>query len=105
MTFAEIRTLVRKGNYLFSDHADEERTKDNWTVDDIKEAILSGEVIEERLNDPRGESRLISGFSKKGEIIHVVIGMRFGFPVIVTVYKPSENAWTSGKIRKRRKYG
>ncbi len=102
MDFKKIQDHIRKKNYLFSEHADEERTKDNLKAADIEEAVLTGKVIEERLDDPRGESRLISGQTKKGRIIHVVIGLRFGKPVIVTNYLPGENRWIHGKIRKRR---
>lgn len=84
MTFKKIRELIK--------------------VEDIKTAILSGKVIEERLDDPRGESRLVAGLDRNGETIHVVIGIRFGFPVIVTVYKPDKDKWISGIIRKRKKY-
>ncbi len=104
MNFKTIKAHIRKNDYLFSDHADEERTKDELSVKDIEEAILAGKVIAERLDDPRGESRLISGQSKKGTIIHIVIGLRFGKPVIVTNYLPGEDEWIHGTIRKRRKY-
>lgn len=101
MDFKEIQNLIRKKEYLFSEHADEERLKDQLTVEDVERVILSGEVIEERLADDRGESRLISGKSKKGKIVHTVIGLRLEKPVIVTVYIPSEDLWTHGTIRKR----
>ncbi len=101
MNFKEIQKLIKKRNYLFSDHADDERTKDKLTAEEIEQSILSGEVVEERLNDPRGESRLIVGKTKGGKIVHIVIGLRFGKPVIVTNYIPSQEEWISGKIRKR----
>ena len=101
MNFKKIQEFVRKKNYLFSEHADEERTKDQLTVQEIEEAIMSGKVLEERLHDPRGESYLIAGKSEEGKSIHVVIGTRFDRPVIVTVYLPSAVKWIHGKIRKR----
>lgn len=101
MNFKEIQKFIKKKGYLFSDHADGERTKDKLSVEEIEESILSGEVIEERLDDPRGESRLIAGKTDKGRMIHIVIGLRFGAPVIVTQYIPSKEEWISGKIRKR----
>lgn len=101
MDFKEIRQLIKKKDYLFSEHADEERTKDKLAVDEIEKAILSGKVIEERLDDPRGESRLIAGKTNEGRMIHVVIGLRFGVPVIVTNYIPSKEEWIGGKIRKK----
>lgn len=101
MNFKKIQELVKKKDYLFSEHADEERTKDQLTVQEIEEAIIAGRVVEERLDDTRGESRLIAGVSKNGKLIHAVIGVRFEKPVIVTVYLPSVEKWIYGKIRKR----
>lgn len=100
MDFKEIQKLIKKKEYLFSEHADEERTKDQLSVAEVEEAILSGKVIEERLDDPRGESRLIAGKTNEGRMIHVVIGLRFGVPVIVTNYIPSKEVWIGGTIRK-----
>lgn len=104
MDFKTIKAHIRKKDYLFSEHADEERTKDSLPVDEIQEAILSGKVIEERLDDPRGESRLVAGKSKNGKLIHAVVGLRFDKPVIVTNYQPSKEKWKYGKIRKRKIY-
>lgn len=104
MDFKTIKAHIHKKDYLFSDHADEERTKDELSVEDIAESILSGEVIEERLDDPRGESKLVAGKSSSGKHIHVVIGIRFNKPLIVTNYLPSKEEWLYGKIRKRRIY-
>ena len=103
MNFKEIQKHIKKKDYLFSEHADEEKTKDKLKIKEIEEAILSGKVIEERLDDPRGESRLIAGESSSGKMIHVVIGLRLGKPVIVTNYIPSKVEWFSGIIRKRSK--
>lgn len=100
MDFEKIQNLVKTKEYLFSEHADEERTKDELSVEEIEQVILSGQVIEERLDDPRGESRLIAGKTKAGRLVHVVIGLRLGKPVIVTNYIPSKEEWISGKIRR-----
>lgn len=101
MDFKEIKQFIKKKDYLFSEHADEERTKDKLMVEEIEEAILSGKIIEERLDDARGESRLIAGKSKNDKLIHIVVGLRFGKPVIVTNYLPSKGEWIGGIIRKR----
>lgn len=103
MNINEIRRRIKKKDYLFSEHADEEKTKDKLKIKEIEEAILSGKVIEERLDDPRGESRLIAGRSSSGKTIHIVIGIRSDKPLIVTNYIPSEAEWISGIIRKRSK--
>lgn len=101
MDFSKIQDLIRKRRYLFSEHADEERTKDQLTIGEVEQAILSGEIIDERLDDPRGESRLVAGETEGGKLIHIVIGLRFNTPVIVTVYTSSKEKWIYGKMRKR----
>ncbi len=101
MNFRKIKSLIKKKDYLFSEHADEERTKDRLTVEEIEEAIFDGEVIEERLDDSRGESRLIAGKTGTGIMVHVVVGLRFGKPIIATNYIPSKEEWIGGRIRKR----
>lgn len=101
MDFKTIQKHIKAGDYLFSDHADDEKTKDKLTVEEIEQAIVSGEMIEERPDDPRGESRLVAGKTQTGKILHVVIGTRFNKPVIVTVYLPSVGKWSRGIIRRR----
>lgn len=105
MNFKEIQDHISRRDYLFSEHADEEKTKDKLNVNEIEDAILTGEVIEERLNDLRGESRLVAGISRSRKLIHVVIGLKFGKPIIVTVYTPSKDEWEYGKIRLKLKKG
>ena len=102
MNFKEIKDHIKKKDYLFSEHADEERTKGKLTVEGIEEAILSGKIIEERLTDPRGESRLIAGKTST-ESVHSVVGIRREKPVIVTVYIPEKKLWRHGIIRKRKR--
>lgn len=102
MNFKTIQRYIKAGNYLFSDHADDEKTKDKLTIEEIEQAILSGVVIEERPDDPRGESCLVVGKTNTGKLLHVIVGTRFDKPVIVTVYLPSAQKWIYGKMRKRR---
>ena len=102
MDFEKIKEFIRKKDYLVSEHADEERTKDKLSLEDIEQIIISGKVLEERLDDPRGESRLVSGKTSTGQLVHITIGTRSDKPVIVTVYKPALEKWIRGKIRRRR---
>lgn len=101
MDFKTIKKFIKSRNYLISGHADEERIKDKLTIDEMEEAILAGDIIAERPEDPRGESKLIAGKIGDHRMVHVVIGLRFERPVIVTVYLPDEKEWISGKIRRR----
>lgn len=83
-----ITDRIEKEEYYFSLHGDCERQNDNLTITEIKDAIISGKIIEQYSDTGRGESCLIAGFTEEGKPIHTVCGMRGDWLVIVTVYIP-----------------
>jgi len=42
-----IKELVRKDQYYFSKHGDQERQNENVTVEEIEEALLTGRILEQ----------------------------------------------------------
>lgn len=64
---SHIQTLVKNRKYRLTFHGEEERDADQISKDDIEEALLSDklEVIEDYVNDPKGHSCLLLGFTKK----------------------------------------
>jgi len=67
---------------------------------EIREAILSGEIIEDYPHDKYGPSCLIFGVTEKHRILHVRCSI---FPVwIVTAYDPKLNPERWDKHFKRR---
>lgn len=83
-----IRQRIKQGEYLFSKHGDQERQNDNLYISEVKEALLSGRVLEQYEDTGRGKSCLVAGFTKQGKPIHIVCGERGGWLVIITVYIP-----------------
>lgn len=73
MQIDEIRKLVRAGRHEVSLHAQRERLEDDLDISESETAILSGEIIEDYPNDPRGPSCLISG-QVGSKAVHVVLG-------------------------------
>ena len=70
------------------------------TVDDVKKTVLSGEIIEEYPDDPRGESCLIY-HEQNNRDIHVVCSPRAEYLAIITAYLPDPNQWSSNyKVRR-----
>lgn len=57
----KIRKLVRHGKYEFSKHAERERELDMIPVQELEDALSTGEIIESYPDDPRGESCLVLG--------------------------------------------
>lgn len=100
-----IQRAVRMEHYEISRHAERERLNDNLTINDLEEAIASGEVIESYPNDPRGSSCLVCGFTSGGISVHLVVGfLPGGWVRIITVYVPDPDEWEPDwKTRKRRK--
>jgi len=71
------------------------------SIDDIESAILNGEILEEYPHDKRGESCLISGYSKK-RAVHIVCGETSEQCLrIITVYLPKFPKWTDEKTRRK----
>ncbi|MEW6585368.1 MAG: DUF4258 domain-containing protein [Nitrospirota bacterium] len=83
-----IRQRISQGEYFFSKHGDQERQNDNLTISEVKEALLSGRILEQYQDTGRGESCLVVGFTEEGKPIHIVCGERGGWLVIITVYIP-----------------
>ena len=88
MNLAWIQTQIRKSDYFFSRHAEEERQKDQLTIIEVEQAILYGRIIKNYSDTGRGLSCLIAGMTDHGKPIHIVCGQRLDQLVIITVYIP-----------------
>lgn len=83
-----IQERIKRDEYYFSEHGDQERQNDNLTFKEIEEALLTGRILEHYEDTGRGESCLVVGFTQLGKPIHVVCGTRRDWLVIITVYVP-----------------
>ena len=102
MNIAEIKTQIRKNQYVYSLHAEIERRADGLTFAQIEEALLNSQVLEQYPDTGRGESCLVVGFS--GDVpVHAVCGWRGDRVVLITVYIPRPpkfaDPWTRGGSR------
>lgn len=88
----KVKELVTKGRYEFSKHAEREREADEILVEELEEALINCEVIEEYPDDPRGVSFLVLGFSGNRPI-HTVCSIRTEPEelLLITVYDPSRH--------------
>lgn len=70
------------------------------TANEIKDAVLFGEIIEEYQEDQRGKSCLVFHAGKK-RVIHVVCAPKKEYLAIITAYVPVQDQWSSDfKIRR-----
>ena len=87
---AYLRAAVLEERYEVSQHAEQGRLNDTLLIQDVENAILSGEIIESYPDDARGPSCLICGTSVSRLPVHVVVGfLPSGWLRVITVYVPS----------------
>ena len=97
----EIKRRVIIGDYRLTIHAFERCVERNVSPDDLKDVILSGEIIENYPVDKFGPSCLIHGTTETGKILHIQCSID---PVwIVTVYDPTlkPEEWDESFKRRR----
>ena len=101
MDLLQLRRCVRNEKFEISLHALKEAHEEEIDLEDIGNAILRGEIIEDYPGDPRGASCLVLGFSRKRPI-HVVCAMLpTGWARIITVYIPRLPKWLNPRERRK----
>jgi len=97
----EVRKKVKTGDYRLTVHALERYVERDIWPDELKEVIISGEIIESYPEDKYGPSCLIWGMTEKGRVLHVQFSLN---PVwIITAYDPALNPeeWDANFKRRR----
>lgn len=81
---------------LFLPHAVEQMSRPDRMIatDEVREAVLHGEVIEHYPEDRRGASCLVS-YVNKGQALHVVCAPKTEYLAIITAYRPAPDQWSS----------
>jgi hypothetical protein len=97
----EIRAKIAKDQFEFSQHAVDQSIIRHISVQEIREMIADGQVIEDYPDDKYGPSCLIFGFTLKGRPLHV----QCGYPSrplvkIITLYEPDPKLWIDFRVRR-----
>ncbi len=101
----QIQEKVKQQQYRLTSHAEQEREPDRITKEEIEETLLShqAEVIESYLEDARGRSCLVLGFTKGERPLHIVCGLGAEMLIIITVYRPDPKQWINWRLRRKTK--
>lgn len=96
-----IREKIASGDFEFSQHAVDQSIRRRISVQELREAIAVGEVIEDYPDDRYGPSCLIFGTTEAGRPIHV----QCSYPSrplvkIVTLYEPEPAQWVDSRQRR-----
>jgi len=100
----EIREKVAKAHFEFSKHAVDQVILRGISVQEVREAIASGEVIEEYPDDKYGPSCLILGFTQAGRPLHA----QCSYPSrplikVITLYQPDPALWIDFRTRRSKR--
>ena len=90
------------GVFEFSQHATDQSILRHISVQELREVIAVGEVIEDYPNDKYGPSCLILGITGGGRPVHV----QCSYPSrpltkIITLYEPDPALWIDYKQRRK----
>jgi Domain of unknown function (DUF4258) len=97
----EIRRRVARGDFEFSQHAVDQAIIRHISVQELREAIAGGQVIEVYPEDKYGPSCLIFGVTSMGRPLHVQCSDPTRPLVkIITVYEPDPALWIEFKVRR-----
>jgi len=98
----EIREKISRDEFEYSQHALDQSILRKIRVDELREAILAGEVIEDYPEDKYGPSCLILGLTERGRPLHLQCSYPSRARIkIVTVYEPDPSRWTAFRTRRR----
>ncbi|WP_333302428.1 DUF4258 domain-containing protein [Microcoleus sp. B4-C5] len=96
----KIRVKIVKNDFELSQHAVNQSIVRRIRVQELREAIMAGEVIEEYPDDKYGPSCLIFGLTIGNRPLHV----QCSYPSrplvkIITLYEPEPKIWSNFKLR------
>ena len=97
-----VQKKITDEQFEFSKHAVDQSIVRKISVQEVREAVFSGEVIEDYPNDKYGPSCLIYGRTAGGRPIHI----QCSYPSrprikIVTVYEPDPSRWQNFETRRK----
>jgi hypothetical protein len=100
--FEDIRDKIANNAFEFSEHAVTQTIVRHISVQEIREAISVGTIIEDYPTDKYGPSVLMLGFTHAQRPLHI----QCTYPSrplikIITIYQPDEQQWIDYRIRRR----
>lgn len=102
LTIDQLHNLCNDETIVMTQHVVHRCGERGINYEDIKRAILTGEIIEQYPDDYPHPSCLVLGVTVRESLIHIVCGFAADSLWIITAYYPDENKWETGfKTRKK----
>lgn len=101
----DIREIIKNCNddtILLTAHSKNRCVERGIKFEDIKNAIQTGEIIEQYEDDKPFPSCLIFGYSENNKVLHVVLSMDGNYIYVITAYFPNLIKWNEDFKTRRR---
>ena len=99
----DLRNMCCDKCIAMTKHAKTRLTERNITIEDIKNAVRTGEIIKQYEDDTPFPSCLLLGLTEQNTYIHIVASIDSGYLYIITAYYPDGYDWKIDlKTRKER---
>ncbi|NJC98108.1 MAG: hypothetical protein C3F07_06825 [Anaerolineales bacterium] len=97
----ELRVRIASNRFEFTRHALDQSIMRNISVQEVREAFLEAEVIEDYPEDKYGPSCLVFGKTKSDRPLHIQCTHPSREIVkIITLYQPDSEQWIDYKVRR-----
>ena len=100
VALAVLRGQVAAGEWEISFHADAAMEDEGISPDELREAIATGQILENYPDARRGPCCLLSGRTAAGRPLHLVCTTARTPVVIMTVYVPQPPKWVTPTERR-----
>lgn len=98
----ELRARIASNRFEFTKHALDQSILRNITVQEVREAFLECEIIEDYPEDKYGPSCLVFGKTKSDRPLHIQCTHPSREIVkIITLYQPDPEQWIDYKVRRK----
>ena len=89
----DLRDLCNAENIAITKHAKDRLRERDISVENIRNAIQTGEIIQQHEHDKPFASCLLLGKTEQNKYIHVAASIDNAILYIITAYYPDENKW------------
>jgi hypothetical protein len=102
LMMTELRLKFSNNLFEFSKHAVDQTILRGISVQEIRDSINDGDIIEDYPDDKYGPSCLVFGMTKKNRPLHVQCSYPSRAVIkVITVYEPDPERWIDYKIRRQ----
>ncbi len=97
----DMRDNITRGQFEFSQHAVDQNVVRHISVQERREAVAVGEVIEDYPDDKYGPSCLVFGVTLARRPVHIQCSyLSRPLVKIITLYEPDPRCWVDCKVRR-----